>query len=131
MNATATVETKCGKCQGKGHLNVFQNVAGGVCFDCKGAGKFVETVEKVKRRKARIEADKRRAVAQMEANLNRMAPLHAVWEQRADLIFDRNPEIHPAAMSHFAQRDELWEADMKWTWAVDSNRSNCATQIGY
>lgn len=121
MNATIT--TKCIKCNGKGHIMTFQNIAGGICFDCKGAGSFTETVEKIQLRKARIATDKRRAQAQREANMDRMAPLHAVWEQRADLIADRYPEIHPEAMIVAASSEDLWQEDAQWMAFVDRRRN--------
>lgn len=124
MNASQTVTTKCVKCQGKGHIRAFQGYAAGVCFDCNGAGSFTETVEKIKRRQKRIEADKRRTHAQMEANLNRMAPLHAIWEQRGDLIAERFPEIPQGAMVSIAQREELWESDLLWKDATDRCQRN-------
>lgn len=36
MQATATY--KCCRCQGRGKLNAFSHVIGGVCFKCSGTG---------------------------------------------------------------------------------------------
>lgn len=128
MNATIT--TKCAKCNGRGHILAFSGIAGGICFDCKGAGQFVETVATVERRKARAAAAARREVARREAYLDSVAHIHAVWEQRADLIVDRFAEITPAAITHIASRDELWESDMLWIQTVDSVRGNLSA-VGF
>lgn len=39
-NATQTLNVKCPKCDGRGHLNHFLNIDNGKCFMCSGAGTF-------------------------------------------------------------------------------------------
>lgn len=133
MTATKTAEkifTKCHRCAGRGHFTCWQNIAGGACFACAGAGGVWETRAVVKARHAKIEAEKVTARAQMERNLDEMAPLHAIWDTRADLVVDRFEDIHPGALVSVVAREELWESDALWMQSVDSIRRN-AGATGY
>lgn len=77
-----------------------------------------------------IERENAKARAQAERNLDEMAPLHAVWEQRGDLIADMYPEIHESAMVAIAATEEFWQEDARWRQAVTNCRRN-ANATGY
>ena len=77
MNA----KKECGRCCGKGYIPAFGHVAGGTCFNCAGVGFFVVNVAAEQRKQTA--ADKRRAIAEARAEMNKAAYAAVVAEMNA------------------------------------------------
>lgn len=118
------VFTKCGRCNGRGHMMAYQNVAGGICFECKGTKGIWETKEAIARRAAAAKRAQANAQAKMQVNLDKMAPIHAVWEQRADLVVDLFEDIPGGALTSICATEEFWGDGMLWREAVANIRGN-------
>lgn len=107
----ATVLRPCGKCDGKGRINAYGHVAGGVCFACAGHGTvevpadWREREVRNARRRAAKEA-KRLASGENEqlwAEFTTAHPAEAarIWELRADPIYG----YAYSAVATFRRRD--------------------------
>lgn len=56
-----TITVACGKCNGKGEIKAYSNIAGGICFACGGKGAFTYNLKQYESRqeKKRQAAEKK------------------------------------------------------------------------
>lgn len=106
--------TECDRCNGKGHINGYAHVMGGVCFKCAGSGK--QAVKKVRKpspaqlaKKAAQEAERDAAAAAHKAKLEALMNDPRIWASPRMRV---TPE-HPYAYMHVLEV-AAWHEKYGW-----------------
>ena len=95
--------TKCTKCNGTGYIGHYGHVAGGVCFDCNGAG--TTNVRRPRKSQAKV-VDPTIALSN-EAKVKELTGLYEYDPRLADGV----TPAHPYWATHVR---ELAQLDKKW-----------------